>query len=189
MRRAGVLLSLLLAGTRLDAQTPRAELSAEYAFTHDVDRDEDSPYGWVVSAIGNINGWMGIATEFSGAHRTCEACQRGPFDSQRLSGTNLDIHVYTFMAGPRLAARAFSTVTPFAQVLVGGSHVGGGIQWDGALNTGLTYQPGGGVDITMTRAVGVRLQADYRVIRTQGRHNKQTRVAGGLVWRFGEFTN
>ena len=189
MRRAGVVLSLLLAGTTLHAQTPRAELSAGYSFMRDVERDEDFPYGWVVSAIGNINGWMGVTTELSGAYRTCDACRRGPFDSQRLSGTDLDIHVYTFMAGPRLAARAFSTVTPFAQMLVGGSHVGGGIQWDGALNTGLTFQPGGGVDITMTRAVGVRLQADYRVIRTQGRHNKQTRVVGGLAWRFGELGN
>jgi hypothetical protein len=189
MRRVGVVLLLLLAGVRLNAQTPRAELSAGYAFTHDVDRKEDVPYGWVVSAIGNINGWIGVTSELSGAYRTCEACQRGPFDSQRLSGTDLDIHVYTFMAGPRLAARAFSTVTPFAQMLVGGSHVGGGIQWDGALNTGLTFQPGGGVDIAMTRVVGLRLQADYRVIRTQGRHNKQTRVAGGLVWQFGELAD
>ncbi|MGH2400158.1 MAG: outer membrane beta-barrel protein [bacterium] len=180
------MLSLFLLGTApLSAQTPRAELSGAYSFMRDADRGEDFPAGWAASAIGNVNNWIGVATELGGSRRTCRNCQRGPFVSQRFRGTDLDVRVYTFMAGPRFAARALSAVTPFAQILVGGSHVAGGIEWDGALNTGFTYQPGGGMDVAVTPVVGIRLQADYRIIRTQGRHNKQTRVLGGLVWRFG----
>ena len=76
------------------------------------------------------------------------------------------------MAGPRFASRAISAVTPFAQVLIGGSHASGGFQFDGALTTGFTYQPGAGVDVNVTPRVGIRLQGDYRVIRTQGHNGK-----------------
>jgi len=168
------------------AQTPRAEVFAGYAFLHDTDRSEDFAAGWVASAAGNVNSWIGVAVEVGGSYRTCEDCQRGPFVSQRFRGTDLDIRVYTFLAGPRVAARTLPAVTPFAQLLVGGSHVAGGIEWDGALNTGFTWQPGGGVDVAVTPRTALRLGADYRVIRTQGRNNHQVRLAGGLVWRIGE---
>ena len=85
------------------------------------------------------------------------------------------------MGGPRVASHANSLVTPFAQVLVGGSHIRGGIEWDGALNTGFTYQPGAGVDVRVARNAALRLQGDYRIIRTSGRNNKETRFLGGIV--------
>jgi hypothetical protein len=186
MPRAAVVLAVsLLAAASAAAQTPRAELFGGYAFMHDTDRSEDFGVGWLVAAAGNINSWIGISTELGGSYGTCEDCQRGPFVSQRFRGTDLDLHIYTYLAGPRVVARTVPVVTPFAQLLVGGSHVGGGIEWDGALNTGFTWQPGGGVDVAMTPQTGLRFQADYRVIRTQGRHNRQVRLAGGLVWTFG----
>jgi opacity protein-like surface antigen len=90
------------------------------------------------------------------------------------------------MAGPRFAAHAIPAVTPFAQILLGGSHVSGGVEFDGALTTGFTYQPGGGVDVRVTPNVGIRLQGDYRVIRTQGVNGKQSRFLAGVVWRQGQ---
>jgi hypothetical protein len=90
------------------------------------------------------------------------------------------------MAGPRFAARAISAVTPFAQVLFGGSHISGGVEFDGALTTGFTYQPGAGVDIRVTPKVGIRFQGDYRVVRTQGNNGKQSRFLAGVVFRSGQ---
>jgi opacity protein-like surface antigen len=187
MKLGSVVLCLFLLGELpLNAQTPRAEISGGYSFMHDVDRSEDFPAGWVASAIGNVNSWIGVATEVGGHYRTCENCQRGPFTSERLRGTDRNLRVFTFMAGPRFAARAFSAVTPFAQVLFGGSHMSGGTQWDGALTTGFTYQPGAGVDINVTSRTGVRLEGDYRVIRTSGVDNKESRFLIGIVLRYGQ---
>src|SRR4029450_11253436 len=101
--------------------------------------------GWAVSAIGNVNSWIGVVTEVGGSHRSCDNCPRGPFATERFRGTDLHIRVLTFMAGPRVASHANSLVTPFAQVLIVGSHISGGIEGDGALNTRVPHTPRRGV--------------------------------------------
>ena len=188
MRVGGVVLCLFLFGAvpLFAADTPRFEFSGAYSFMHDTDRSENFPAGWVASAAGNVNSWIGVVTEVGGNYRVCKNCQRGPFASQTLRGTNLHPRVQTFLGGPRVASHAFSAVTPFAQVLVGGSHISGGIEFDGALNTGFTYQPGAGIDVRVAPNVGIRLQGDYRVIRTSGHNGKESRILAGVVFSFGE---
>ena len=181
-----VLWLLLLAAVPSSAQTPRVEISGGYSFMRDQDRSETFPVGWVASVVGNINGWIGAASEVGGSHRVCRDCQRGPFTSDTFRGTDRNLRVFTFMAGPRFASRAMSRVTPFAQVLLGGSHISGGVQFDGALTTGFTYQPGAGVDVYLTPNLGLRLQGDYRVVRTEGHSGKASRVLAGVVWRRGQ---
>jgi hypothetical protein len=170
------------------AQTPRFEVSGGYSFMHDEDRSEDFPAGWVASFAGNINGWAAAVAEVGASHRECRNCQRGPFTSAEFRGTDRDLRVFTFLAGPRFVARAFSVVTPFGQFLIGGSHISGGVQFDGALTTGLTYQPGGGVDVQLSPNFGLRLQGDYRVTRTQGHNTKAPRFVAGVVWRQGQLS-
>lgn len=188
MTRIGVSLCLLvLAAVPSRAQTPRAEISGGYAVMHDQDRAETFPAGWVASVAGNINGWIGVASEVGASYRVCRDCQRGPFTSANFRGTDRNLRVFTFMIGPRFASRALSRVTPFAQVLLGGSHISGGVQFDGALTTGFTYQPGAGVDINVTPNLVVRLEGDYRVIRTEGHNGKASRILAGVVWRRGQF--
>ncbi len=151
MTRVGVVLCLLLLGAvPSSAQTPRVEISGGYSFMHDQDRAEDFPAGWFASATGNITDWIGAVAEIGGHHRECRNCERGPFTSEMFRGTDRDLRVFTFMAGPRVATRAMSRVMPFAQFLLGGSHISGGVQFDGALTTGFAYQPGGGVDVYVT---------------------------------------
>jgi opacity protein-like surface antigen len=188
MRVGAVVVCLFLVGAApAYAQgTPRAELSGGYSFMHDMDRGEDFSTGWFGSAAGHINEWIGVVTEVGGNYTMCRKCERGPFTSQTFRGTDLHLRVYTFMAGPRFDSHAISAVTPFAQVLFGGSHASGGFQFDGALTTGFTYQPGGGVDLNVTPNVGIRLQGDYRVIRTQGHNGKESRFLVGVVLRSGQ---
>lgn len=188
MRVGGVVLCLFLLGAApLYAQgTPRFELSGGYSFMRDADRAEDFPTGWFASTMGSINDWAGIAVEIGGNNRLCSKCQRGPFASQTFLGTDLHLKVYTYMAGPRFASHAISAVTPFAQFLFGGSHASGGIEFDGALNSGLTYQPGAGIEINVTPKVGVQFEGDYRIIRTKGRDNKESRLLAGVVIRTGQ---
>jgi len=183
MRVAALALCLCIVGVSplFAADTPRFELGAGYTFMRDTDRAESFPAGWLVSASGNANNWIGVVTEVGGSHRSCDNCPRGPFATEAFRGTNLHVRVLTFMAGPRVASHANSFVTPFAQVLVGGSHISGGVEWDGALNTGFTYQPGAGVDVRIAPGIAVRVQGDYRIIRTSGRNNNESRFLAGIV--------
>src|SRR5262245_14085441 len=183
MRVGGVALFVWLLGAAplLAADTPRYEVGGAYSFLRDTDRAESFPAGWAVSVAGNATSWVGVEAEVGGNYRTCENCQRGPFASQRLLGTTLHIRIHSYLGGPRFASHSHSIVTPFAHVLFGGSHVSGGIEWDGALNTGFTYQPGGGVDVRAAPNVAVRLQGDYRIIRTSGHNNKESRFLVGIV--------
>ncbi len=187
MKRIGVVLCLLLLAAPASAQTPRAETSGAYAVMRDRDREETFPAGWVASVAGNINRWIGVVSEVGGSHRVCEDCQRGPFTSATFRGTDRNLRVFTFMVGPRFAARTLPRVTPFAQVLLGGSHISGGVQFDGALTTGFTYQPGAGIDVAVTPTLALRVQGDYRVVRTEGHNGKASRILAGLVWRAGQF--
>ena len=188
MRVGGVVLCFILCGAvpLFAADAPRFELSGGYSFMHDTDRSEHFPAGWVASATGNINDWIGVVTEVGGNYRTCRNCQRGPFASQKFRGTDLHLRVHTFLGGPRVASHAVAAMTPFAQVLFGGAHVSGGVEFDGALNTGFVYQPGAGIDVHVTPSVGIRLEGDYRVIRSTGHNNKESRVLAGVVVGFGQ---
>ena len=187
MKRGWLVIALLLLGAApSSAQAPRMEVVGGYSFMRDQDRSEDFPAGWVASVIGNITGWIGGVAEVGSSDRTCEDCQRGPFTSETFRGTDRHLRVFTFMAVPRVALRETSRVTPFAQFLLGGSHISGGVQFDGALTTGFAYQPGAGVDVNVTPKLGVRIQSDYRVVRTNGHNGGVTRVAAGLVWRQGQ---
>lgn len=183
MKSLGIVVCLLVLGVLpARAQTSKFEFSGGYAYVHEQDRSEDYPAGWVAAGMGNVTDWIGVSAEVSGNYGTCKGCQRGPFTSQRSRGRDLDLAIYTYMVGPRLAAR-MSRVTPFAQVLLGGTHISGGAEFDGALTTGFSYQPGGGVDVYLTPAIGLRVQGDYRVVRTEGLNNNETRLVVGIVWR------
>jgi hypothetical protein len=188
MKIIGLVLCVLLAPAAAEAQVSRFEFTGAYAFMRDQDRGEDFPAGWVAAVVGNINDWAGVVSEVGFSHRTCRNCQRGPFTSATFQGTDRDLRVFTFLAGPRFASRAFAAVTPFAQLLMGGSHISGGVQFDGALTTGFTYQPGGGVDLSLTPRVGIRLQGDYRIVRTQGHNTNASRFLAGVVWRQGQLS-
>ena len=174
---------LFLMGTTplFAADTPQFDLAGSYAFMQDTSRSDSFPGGWAVAATGNVNSWIGIVAEVGGSHRSCDNCQRGPFASQNFRGTNLQIRIHTYLAGPRVASHANSIFTPFGQFLAGGSHVSGGIEFDGALNSGTTYQPGAGVDVRIAPGAAIRFQGDYRIIRTSRRNNKQSRFLAGVV--------
>ena len=184
MRVGTLALCMLLSGAAplLAADPPQFEIAGSYGFVRDTGRAQNFPAGWALAAAGNVNGWIGVVAEVGGGYATCNDCQRGPFASQAFRGEDLHLRVLTYMGGPRVTTHALSAVTPFAQVLFGGSHLSGGIEWDGALNTGMTYQPGAGVDVRVGPRVAVRLQGDYRVIRTTGHNNNQSRFLTGLVY-------
>ena len=187
MKVAVIALCALLSGAAplLAQDSPQFDVAGTYGFMRDTNRGQNFPAGWAVAATGHVNDWAGVVTEVGGGSTTCTNCQRGPFASEAFRGQDLHLRVLTFMGGPRVTAHGLGTVTPFAQMLFGGAHLSGGIEWDGALNTGFAYQPGAGVDFHAGPKVSFRIQGDYRIIRTTGHNNNQSRVLTGVVYNFG----
>jgi len=138
--------------------------------------------GGIGSAAYNFNNWLGLAADF------------GVYHQGNVAASGASLTVETYLAGPRLNWRKGEKFVPFAQVLVGGGHAGGGVFTTGghALGTqnGFAMTAGGGVDWNVNSRISVRLfQAEY--LRTQfnnGVNSNQNnfRLSAGVVFHFGK---
>jgi hypothetical protein len=170
-----LLLGIFVRPAMAQAPAPsRYEVAAGYLFMHDQDISENFPRGWVVSGAGNVTRWLGVVGEAGISDKTLD-----------LLGEPPKLRVYTFMGGPRATARLSSRVAPFGQVLFGAARASSSVLDVGDSVTDFGYQPGGGVDVHLSSAVGVRLQADYRIVRSEGRNSKESRVIAAAVVGFG----
>jgi len=154
---------------------PRFEAGGGYAWLRDNDLKENFAAGWFASVGGNFSSVFGIVGEASGNYKTLNEL-----------GTDINLSVYSFMAGPKLAARQ-GQVTLFAQVLFGGARAAASASPLGmtfrASETDFAYQPGAGLDINLGSNLGLRLGANYRFIRANGSTGKQVQAFAGLVFR------
>jgi outer membrane immunogenic protein len=102
----------------------------------------------------------------------------------------------SYMAGaryqlPRLSrswAHGAHRVQPFAQVLVGAAHAGGGVAGIGDASFGFASRVGGGLDIPVGRSISVRvIQMDYyltRIANAVNDHQNNFLVGAGIVFRW-----
>src|SRR5262245_22035559 len=152
---------ILTTSAAFSQETPKAEFSTSYSYLRLGGRNGINQQGGSFSVAGNLNQWVGIVGDF------------GAYGGEGL-GT------FTFLAGPRFSARNSSGVTPFAQVLFGGAHLGGS---EGA--TPFAISPGGGLDVKISPNVALRPQVDYLALRANGQTLNSVRASVGLVFRFG----
>jgi len=158
----GLLLGVcILAGSALAQDYAKGEFSATYSYLRLGFTDGVNQQGGSIAIAGNLNRWFGIVGDFGGYHTA-------------------GLDTFTFLAGPRLTARNGSGVNPFAQFLVGGAHVTA----SSAINP-FAISAGGGVDLPMAGAVGLRPQVDYIAMRANGSTVNTLRVSVGVVFRFG----
>jgi len=150
--------SVLLLAVPVVAQQeyPRGEVFGGYQFSH-FDPSINAN-GWNAAVNGNLNRWLGVTADFSGAYKN--------------GG-----HLHTYMFGPTFSART-ERVTPFAHALFGGATGGG--------ETFFSMAVGGGLDVNANKHVALRLvQADWLLFRSGGLTDKKNvRVSTGLVFRF-----
>ena len=159
---SGLVLGLLIvAGSALAQDYPKAEFSASYSYLRLGFIDGANQQGGSVSIAGNVNRWFGIAGDFGGYHTA-------------------GLDTFTFLAGPRFTARNSNGVNPFAQFLVGGAHVTG----FSSVNP-FAVSAGGGVDLPLAESVALRPQVDYLAMRANGSTANSLRVSVGVVFRFG----
>ena len=118
------------------------------------------------------------------------------FDEVVVTGT-AHLKVHQFLGGMRVSGRQNRTVTPFGQFLVGAFHisvsgeatatVGGQTMTsssDGESTTKFALQVGGGVNIMLSKKIGVRAGADYLRIFDKDTDVNAIRIAVGAVFAF-----
>jgi hypothetical protein len=148
---------------------PRAEFFGGYQYTR-FDGGLNAN-GWDAAATTNLNRWLGITGDFSGAYKT-------------QNGVSFSNYTYTF--GPVVSLRHNEIFTPFAHFLAGGLHASAGFSGLSASTNGFAMMFGGGVDVNATRHLGFRaVQFDWLSMRANGSSdNNNMRLSTGLLVRF-----
>lgn len=165
-----VLGSLILVGPACAQDAPKAELSAGYSFFRAGFSGGVNQQGGSVSLAGNINRWLGIVGDFGVYHAS-------PYGSS--------LNTYIFQVGPRFSARSHSRITPFAQVLLGGSHLTASSGGSSGAVTPFTVSAGGGVDVGLSPRIALRPEIEYLALRDNGSTLNCARASLSLVFRFG----
>jgi len=170
-----LLVALFLSSRVAHAQdAPRYEVAGGYAFMHDQDSSYNFRRGWVVSFAAAATDWLGLVGEAGGSFKTLS-----------IPGDPPKFKVYTFMGGPRFTPCRDRRIAPFAQVLFGRARASTTVLDVSDTVTDFAYQPGGGVDLSLSRNVAIRVEGDYRIIRVDGSNSKESRFVAAAVFGFG----
>lgn len=170
---------LVMIGAAIPAvaqQTPKLEVAGGYAYLHETDLSV--PAGWFASGGGQVNKWFGIVGAVSGHYKTVTEF-----------GVEVNTRLHTFVAGPKFASYRNPNITPYVQALFGGARASGSVKVAGTSvaisesRNGFDFQPGGGVDIRASDAVGIRLGINADFIRSEGETNKEFQFIAGIVIR------
>lgn len=103
-------------------------------------------------------------------------------------GTGNSLTLVSYMLGGRYYLQPFHHAEPFAQVMVGLAHAGGGIAGAGDNTYALAGRLGGGIDVPFSNRLTLRLlQVDYYLTEfpnaSTGRQNNYL-IGAGVVLRF-----
>jgi len=123
--------------------------------------------GWNAAVTGNINHWLGVTGDVSGAYKD-------------IGGVSVKQH--TFLFGPTIASHSSGKFTPFAHALFGVAHASDNA--GGTSDNAFAMALGGGVDVGV-RNFAIRVaQFDYLMTRFGGTSQNDYRLSSGVVFRF-----
>lgn len=137
--------------------------------------------GGGVSASLNLRHSLAAVADISGGY-----AGNGPATGNTLT-------LVSYMAGARYwihspGSAGNRRIQPFAQVLVGAAHAGGGIAGDGDGTTAFAGRVGGGVDLALTSRLAARLiQVDYystQFANASNNHQNNLLLGAGLTFRW-----
>jgi outer membrane immunogenic protein len=147
--------------------------------------------GGGLSASWNVRGPWSLVADFSSEH-----AGGAPTVGSSLTLTSALIGArYQLPRLPRTWMHGAHRVQPFAQVLLGGAHAGGGAAGFGDATTRFAARIGGGLDVPLTRRFSVRaIQLDYyptTFANSTNDHQNNLLVSVGVVyhWSFAKSQN
>lgn len=167
MRKVIVSLALAILFSLPVLAQDKAEVFGGYQYSR---LSSTSFNGWNGAFTGNLNNWLGVTADLSGAYK---------------SESGLSMHVHNFLFGPTVSYSKLDHVKPFAHVLFGVSHANAAFAGVGASDNAFAMALGGGVDTSITRHFSLRLiQADYLMSRFSSATQNNARISTGVVFKF-----
>ena len=167
IRRLSLLLALMFAvslSVHAQGLGDKLELYGGYSFTRFASSPSVNLNGWDLSGQYKFNGLLGIVADVGGAYG-------------KVAGVSSS--VYTYLFGPQVSFPA--RVSPFAHVLVGGSHFSGG----GFTSKGFAVGVGVGIDTHIHNRLFWRIiQIDYLPTHLGGNTQNSARLSTGVVLHF-----
>lgn len=166
-------LTLLIAASSMACmaqETPAVEVSAGYSYFRIGGSGGTNQNGASGSLAYNFNQWVGAVADFGIYHS---------------SPAGVSLNTETYMFGPRFSYRSPARVTPFAQVLFGGSHASASVAGTTATSNPFAYSFGGGADFPVTSSIAIRPQVDYVGLRSGGSTSNCVRLSAAVVFHFG----
>ena len=117
--------------------------------------------------------------------------EAGAVTASNVNSSGLDLMLTNFLLGGRYSLRHFSRFTPYGQLLVGASHASGSLapgQLAPGSSTAFAMAAGGGLDLTLTRHLAIRLvQTDYQLTLLPNQsndHQNNFRLSMGVVYHW-----
>lgn len=186
MRNLFLVLSLILfvAAPVMAQETPKAELFGGYQFQSlnaggvfltstsgtGASAGGSGCHGFAANVAYNLNEYFGGVGEIG-------ACK----ETGMVAGVSA--HDVNYLFGPRLSARSsYRHVTPFAQLLIGGQHVG---VHPSATQNSFALTLGAGGDYKFTERIAFRGQLEYLYTRFGNGTQNSVRIETGVVYRWG----
>jgi len=164
LRRFSFLLGLLFLATSAAHAQDKVQLFGGYSYMHFDSSPSVSLNGWGLSGQYKFTDWLGGVADFDGHYGS----QFGVSES-----------VHSFLFGPQVSWPA--RVSPFAHVLIGGSHFSS----DAGSDTSFSTAIGAGFDTEIGHNLSWRIvQADYVYTHFFGSTQNNVRVTTGIVFRF-----
>lgn len=162
----------------------RMELGAGYSYVH----TNAPPGDCGCFSMNGGSAWFG----YHFMRDVALAAEVGSEHASNIDGTSAGLTLTSYLAGPRYAWHYGSSISPFAQILLGGAHADGGLTTvrfgvGGPANS-FALASGGGVDIGLRRHWVARGQLDYFLTRFSNGvndHQNNLRVSAGVLYRFG----
>jgi hypothetical protein len=168
---AAALVSLSARSVSAQTTEPATHLAASYSYLKEQGIGGAAatmyPQGWVATVDFRIGGRIAAVGEAGGSYRS-----NAGVETQSLYGFFGGIRVDVWRVGPAHI---------FAQALVGLED----FREPGFSEHGLAVQPGGGVDLNLTRRLAIRVEGDFRAAREEGVTFKESRVSAGVVMGLG----
>jgi len=176
--------------------TGKGDISGGYQFINAIPTgngggdSEAFPTGWYFDLAGNLTRSVAVVAEFGGNYKTLAESVSGPGFS---GSATADLKIHEFMGGVRFSSRANPNIVPFGHVLAGTAYTSVNFSSSASVEGQPIYgysnsdsradfalQFGGGVNIGLTKRIGIRAGADYLRIFLGG----STLDSGLNVFRF-----
>lgn len=170
-------LALAMSTLSLARETPKAEVFGGYQYTRinpGSGVDGENSNGWNGAIQANLNHYLGVKADFSGAYRTSEVG----------IGGEVRLRQYTYLFGPVLSARA-EKATLFAHALFGGARATADTTVVDTSDSAFAMALGGGLDYNVSPRFALRVaQFDYLPTFFGDDKQHNVRYSAGVVFRF-----